>query len=122
MSYAISMVDTDNNNTHWVIYDIPATVTMLPANMMRPSSPPVPEVMGAKHTRFGGGGPYGYFGPGANCRTYNFQLHALKVAALPVGGAANNAIRTMILANAMNRLQAAPAVGVIGQASGGMCP
>jgi phosphatidylethanolamine-binding protein (PEBP) family uncharacterized protein len=119
MSYAISMVDTENNNTHWVMYDIPTTVTKLPANLMR-GMQNAPEVMGAKHTAFGG--TRGYFGPGAGCRTYNFQVHALKVANLDIGGASNNNLRTMVLANAMNRIQAAPAVGLIGQASAGMCP
>jgi phosphatidylethanolamine-binding protein (PEBP) family uncharacterized protein len=114
-SYAISMYDTANNNTHWVMYDIPANVTKLPEKLahmvMAPEAPP------AKNTSFAGG--IGYFGPGADCRTYNFEVHAMKVEKL-TGVGANNALRTMLLP--ANRSAKTPAVGVIGQSSGAMCP
>jgi phosphatidylethanolamine-binding protein (PEBP) family uncharacterized protein len=121
MSYAISMVDTDNGNTHWVIYDIPPTVTKLPDNLMR-GMQMAPEIPGAKHTRFSATNPYGYFGPGADCRTYNFTAYALKVASLPgVATATPSALRTGALANMANLLEKSPAAGVIGQTSGKMC-
>ncbi len=64
------------------MYDIPATVTKLPAELMLPATPNAPEVPGAKHTRFSGGNPYGYFGPGAGgaLHQYNFIVHAMKAA------------------------------------------
>ena len=118
-SYALSMYDRSNgNNTHWVMYDIPATVTMLPTNLAHMTM--APEVPGARHTSFAGG--IGYFGPGAtSCNTYVFEVHALKVEKLTVGGANNNNLRNMILANAMNRAAKTPEVLVIGNTGATMC-
>jgi phosphatidylethanolamine-binding protein (PEBP) family uncharacterized protein len=118
-SYALSMYDrTNNSNTHWVMYDIPATVTMLPPNLAHMTMSP--EVPGARHTSFAGG--IGYFGPGAgSCNTYVFEVHALKVEKLMVGGASNNNLRNMILANAMNRAAKTPEVLVIGNTGATMC-
>jgi phosphatidylethanolamine-binding protein (PEBP) family uncharacterized protein len=116
MSYALSMYDrTNNNSTHWVMYDIPATVTTLPANLAHMT--PAPEVPGAKHTSFGGS--VGYFGPGAGgCNTYVFEVHAMKAATTPASGAPN-AIRNTILP--ANRVAKTPEVLVIGNTSAGMC-
>jgi phosphatidylethanolamine-binding protein (PEBP) family uncharacterized protein len=120
-SYAVSLLDTEGG-THWVMYDIPTTVTKLPDNLMR-GMQMAPEVPGAKHTRFSGGNPFGYFGPGAGCRTYQFHVYALKVANLAgVDAASPTALRTGALANMANLVQRAAPVAVIGQASGNMCP
>jgi phosphatidylethanolamine-binding protein (PEBP) family uncharacterized protein len=121
MSYALSMVDQCNNGTHWVMFDIPATVTKLPAALMRNNSPDVPEVPGAKQTRFSGGNPYGYFGPGAgSCNRYNFIVHAINKAALGVSPMDKNAVRGAVFNNA-NRIAATPQVQVVGNNGAGMC-
>jgi phosphatidylethanolamine-binding protein (PEBP) family uncharacterized protein len=119
-SYALSMVDQCNNGTHWIIYDIPATVTRLPAQLMRPTTANVPEVPGAKHTRFSGGNPFGYFGPGAgSCNRYNFIVHAMRAETLPATGD-KQAIRTAVF-SAANRIAATPQVQVVGNNGAGMC-
>lgn len=116
-SYALSMYDrSNNNNTHWVMYDIPATVTKLPPNLAHMMMSP--EVPGARHTSFAGG--IGYFGPGAgSCNNYVFEVHAMKVDKLAMTGA-NNALRNMVLP--ANRVAKTPEVVVIGNTSAGMCP
>lgn len=119
-SYALTMIDMSNGGTHWVMYDIPTTVTKLPPALMRPSMPDVPEVPGAKHTRFSGSNPYGYFGPGAgSCNQYHFIIHAMKVDKLTATGD-KNAMRAAVN-NAANKLASTPAVVVIGNNSAGMC-
>jgi phosphatidylethanolamine-binding protein (PEBP) family uncharacterized protein len=124
-SYAISMQDTDNKNYHWVMYDIPPGTTKLPDNMMRPQTNASVEVMGAKNTGFGGRAPYGYFGPGADCRAYNFIVYSLKVDTLPAMGA-NTAPSSIVnggaLSGNMYVLKKSAPVPVIGQSSGNMCP
>ena len=68
------------------MYDIPATVTMLPAPSCAhmPMSPEVPE----RATPSFAGRPIGYFGPGAtSCNTYDFEVHAMKVEKLTSSGA-----------------------------------
>jgi phosphatidylethanolamine-binding protein (PEBP) family uncharacterized protein len=120
-SYALSMVDMCNNGTHWVIFDIPATVTKLPPNLMRPSTAMVPEVMGAQHTRFSGSNPYGYFGPGAgSCNRYNFIVHAMRMEKLGVAPGDKNAVRTAVFSGT-NRFAGTPQVQVVGNNSAGMC-
>jgi phosphatidylethanolamine-binding protein (PEBP) family uncharacterized protein len=125
LSYAISMQDTNNKNYHWVMYDIPPGTTKLPDNMMRTNMPASAEVMGAKNTGFGGNAPYGYFGPGADCRAYNFIVYAMKVATLPAMPAntkPSSIVNGGALASDANVLKKSAAVPVIGQSSGAMCP
>jgi phosphatidylethanolamine-binding protein (PEBP) family uncharacterized protein len=124
MSYAITMFDSSFQDlTHWVIRDIPATVRMLPANLMRGMFN-APEIPGAKHSGFNNMAA-GYFGPGGNgCNTYIFEVHALRVATLPVMGnvtdtPARNNLRTVIIP--ANRISSTAPVSVIGRNSAVMC-
>ena len=89
-SIAVSMIDTGTTNgmnvtpgggtkAHWVMFDIPATTTMLPANL--PHTRMYTDPMGAKTTTFAGG--TGYFGPGAgSVNIYVITIWALNVDAL----------------------------------------
>jgi Raf kinase inhibitor-like YbhB/YbcL family protein len=74
-SYAVTLARAAT--LHWVVWDIPGTVTTLPADLPKVDAPPVPA--GARQLAGG------YFGPcpqGGRV-SYDFVLYALKVARLP---------------------------------------
>jgi len=86
LSLAIVFTDKANGLIHSVIYDIPANLTGLPADVEKVFAPT--DVVGAHQTRtLGGAGARGYFGPCPNPQdgphTYEFALYALDVAILP---------------------------------------
>jgi len=77
-SFAVVLQDLSGSSTHWVIWNIPSTVTMLPANIDRttamPAAPAGSQQCGKgtdAATRFG------YIGPGAPCNVYEFMVYAL---------------------------------------------
>jgi hypothetical protein len=83
MSYAIVMRDRDFMNlVHWVIYDIPASVSSLPGDVpldYEPASVPSAkqaEIQGVFH---------GYLGPCSpnSVNMYEITVHALDFIALP---------------------------------------
>jgi Raf kinase inhibitor-like YbhB/YbcL family protein len=91
LSWALSLYDTGGKTTHWVIWNIPADTTMLPAMLPKGVMPAAPAPTGSMQrgaTFAGGTTNPGYFGPGAPgaARRYEFQLWPLKVAKLTVGG------------------------------------
>ena len=104
-SYAMVLRDNTNMLIHSVIYDIPATVLALPANVEKKYAPAAPA--GSHTTKPGFGAGFGYAGP---CppeeHTYEFTLYALDVATLPgadmnTGTIAGNAlIQTHMIASA----------------------
>jgi Raf kinase inhibitor-like YbhB/YbcL family protein len=116
MSYAISFYDMNNNGTHWVLYNVPPTVTKLPANFNKMSTMPM-EIPGSRQTSFGG--ETGYFGPGAGCRAYRFEVWALKVPTI-AGGGSNNALRGSLAGMLVNPMARAK-LDVRGQNSGAPC-
>lgn len=78
LSFAIVLHDLTNPNVHWAIWDIPASVTMLPASL--PDTATLTDPAGAKQaTNFG---QKGYFGSGKCGNTYEHRLYALSVATL----------------------------------------
>ncbi|MFC3983782.1 MULTISPECIES: YbhB/YbcL family Raf kinase inhibitor-like protein [Streptosporangium] len=83
-SYALVMRDLDNNNLiHWVIYDIPVSVTSLPQNVDHAYRPTVPS--GARQVYYRGSASlYGYQGPCSprTVNTYEFVVYALNRASL----------------------------------------
>lgn len=82
MSYAMVLTDKSNSLLHWVIYDIPAATTSLPANVEKAYQPA--NVAGAKQPLSFNAGVRGYLGPCPPMEhTYEFALYALDVAALP---------------------------------------
>jgi Raf kinase inhibitor-like YbhB/YbcL family protein len=94
MSFAISMFDATMRNTHWILWDIPADTTMLPANLPRGAMPAMPA--GATQKSAFGGTP-GYEGPGAGPGSYEIEIWALNVAKLPanIAGMSLNAMHTV---------------------------
>ncbi len=102
MSYALVFRDLNNMLAHWVVWDIPANVTSLPAMLGAQALLPMP--MGAKQLSFMAGSP-GYKGPcpGGMPHTYVFTIHAMKAATL-AGVAANatsGAVATLITQGAL---------------------
>jgi Raf kinase inhibitor-like YbhB/YbcL family protein len=79
MSYAMILQDTANMLNHWVMWDIPSSVTALPANLATDAMPAMPA--GAKQKAFQGNG---YVGPCPNGmdHLYKFTVYALPVATL----------------------------------------
>ncbi len=83
MSYAVTMFH--QNSVHWVMWDIPATVTSLPEAIPRVPEPPVPAGSKQVKPNVDGSTWYGYSGPcpqSAN-RRYDYFVYALRVAKLP---------------------------------------
>jgi len=81
-SFAVVFTDKSNGLVHSVIYDIPATLSALPANVAKAYQPA--NVPGAKQTRAYDNRTFGYLGPcPPNQHTYELALHALDVATLP---------------------------------------
>jgi Raf kinase inhibitor-like YbhB/YbcL family protein len=82
LSYAVIFTDKSNNLIHWIIYDIPASATGLPANVQKAYAPN--NVTGAKQTDSYQAGMRGYLGPcPPNQHTYELVVYALDVATLP---------------------------------------
>lgn len=81
-SYAIVMKDVDINFNHWVIWDIPASTTSLPAGVENAFQPA--NVPGAKQAALNAN-LVGYFGPCSptTVNTYEFRVYALPVANVP---------------------------------------
>jgi Raf kinase inhibitor-like YbhB/YbcL family protein len=102
-SYAIMMHHMQA--PHWMMWDIPADVTSLPAAIARAAMPPVPA--GAKQAKpnVDGSTWYGYSGPcpGSPNRQYDFDVYALDVATLP-NVTPDTAVRTVITAVRRNPL------------------
>jgi Raf kinase inhibitor-like YbhB/YbcL family protein len=82
LSYAIVFTDLNNMLIHSVIYDIPANLTGLPADVEKVFAPT--DVAGAHQTRNFSGNAFGYAGPcPPSTHTYEFKLYAIDVATLP---------------------------------------
>jgi len=79
MSYAVILFDTSNSLNHWVIWDIPASVTALPA--MLDTSAMLTTPAGAKQKAVSGTGYYGPCPSGMD-HVYRFTVYALPVATL----------------------------------------
>jgi phosphatidylethanolamine-binding protein (PEBP) family uncharacterized protein len=95
MSYALTMYDATLKNTHFILYDIAATDTMLPANLPRGAMPTMPAGASWKSAF---GMPYGYEGPGGGgVDSYEIVLWALKVAKLDIGTMTLNQIHSTLL-------------------------
>ena len=103
MSFAVVLTDKSNNLVHSVIYDIPATLTGLPANVQKVYAPTVPtNLTGTHQTTAYDNTTRGYLGPCPNVmHTYEFALYALPTATLPNSTMATNraAAVTAIMAN-----------------------
>jgi Raf kinase inhibitor-like YbhB/YbcL family protein len=75
-SFAVLLQDLTNGNSHWVLWNIPASVTSLAENVPKGSAKPaMPQ--GSQQCSIGSGD--GYFGPGACGNVYEFVVYALSV-------------------------------------------
>ena len=75
-SFALLLQDLTNGNSHWVLWNIPATVTSLAENVPKGSAKPAMPP-GSQQCSIGNGD--GYFGPGACGNVYEFVVYALSV-------------------------------------------
>jgi phosphatidylethanolamine-binding protein (PEBP) family uncharacterized protein len=105
-SIAVSLKDR-NGGTHWVMWDIPATVTSLPRDINNAMKPEGSKNSGA------------WYGPGAGLpyRTYEYRVWALKVPTLPGGCGGKACYPNALMQNAI----AFKELLVVGT-SAGTCP
>jgi phosphatidylethanolamine-binding protein (PEBP) family uncharacterized protein len=95
LSLALTMYDASLKNTHFILYDLPLTLAMLPAGLPRGAMPTTPT--GAKWISAFGGTP-GYEGPGGgSVDSYELVLWAIKSAHLDVGTMSLNQIHSTLL-------------------------
>ncbi|HVU51572.1 MAG TPA: hypothetical protein VHL80_12845, partial [Polyangia bacterium] len=95
MSLALTIFDATAKNTHFILYDIPLTPMMLPADLPRGAMPTTPA--GARWISAFGGTP-GYEGPGGGTiNNYEVVLWAIKDAHLDVGNMSLNQIHSTLL-------------------------
>jgi Raf kinase inhibitor-like YbhB/YbcL family protein len=81
-SYAMVLTDKSNALVHWVLFDVPASATSLPAAIEKAYQPS--NVAGAKQPTSFDNTTRGYLGPCPPAKhTYEFALHALDVTTLP---------------------------------------
>lgn len=91
LSFAVVLSDLSNGQAHWVIYDIPADVTVLAKGL--PAMSPLTDPEGAKQISFSGPA---YFGSGACGNVYEHRLYALGVENLNPTGNMVSAVRTAV--------------------------
>ena len=95
-SFAVVLQDIAFPNTHWVLWNIPASVTSLAENVPKGSAMPA---MPAGSQQAGLGTGDGYFGPGACGNVYEFSVYALSVPTFSPTMATDQArVRTQLLA------------------------
>jgi len=108
-SFALTVYDPDaptgSGWWHWVVFNLPATATSLPAGAGTPSKGALPPGVIQSRTDFG---TPGYGGPcppqGDAPHRYVFTLHALKVDTLPLGPDSSAAMVGFFLnANALGK-------------------
>jgi Raf kinase inhibitor-like YbhB/YbcL family protein len=76
MSFAIVFQDLSNGFAHWVIWNIPSSVTSLAENIPKMAMPGTPA--GAQQASYDNA-TEGYAGPGACGNVYEFVIYALSV-------------------------------------------
>lgn len=95
-SFAIVLQDVTINAAHWVLWNIPASVTMVAANIPKDTAmPAMPAGSQQCSATFGQGD--GYLGPGSACNVYEFVLYALSVEKFTPSNATDAAqVRTQL--------------------------
>lgn len=101
MSFVVMLTDTTNGLVHSGTYDIPGTLTGLPADVDKVYAPP--DVAGAHQPISYVAGARGYNGPcPQTVHTYQFKIYALSTATLP--NATMNTTRPQIVTAAGTNL------------------
>jgi hypothetical protein len=75
-SFVVLLQDLTNGTTHWILWNIPATVTHLAANVDQTTAMPATP---AGSQQCGKGTDPGYYGPGAPCDVYELVVYALGI-------------------------------------------
>jgi Raf kinase inhibitor-like YbhB/YbcL family protein len=84
-SFALVLFDTRYNMLHWVLWDIPATLSELPEGL--PSGYELSMPAGAHQAANMGSDKHAYYGPcssGSQAGTYEYRLYSLKTDKLPL--------------------------------------
>jgi Raf kinase inhibitor-like YbhB/YbcL family protein len=98
-SYALVLTDTFQGLVHWVLWNIPAATRSLPAMLATSATLTTPP--GARQMAVRG---MGYTGPcpNGNTHTYQFDLHAVDVAMLPVtAGATTTQLKALVTSHSL---------------------
>jgi Raf kinase inhibitor-like YbhB/YbcL family protein len=79
-SFALVLFDVTYGQTHWALWNIPANVTVLAANVAKDTATPAtPAGARQSNANFAPGGD-GYFGPHVPCNVFQFVLYALSIS------------------------------------------
>lgn len=77
-SFAIVLRDVTFGQAHWAIWNIPASVSMLAANVPQDTATPaMPAGSRQANANFAPEGSDGYFGPHIPCNVFEFEIYAL---------------------------------------------
>jgi Raf kinase inhibitor-like YbhB/YbcL family protein len=77
-SFALVLFDVTYGQAHWALWNIPADVAMLAANVPKDTAtPPTPAGSRQANANFATTGGDGYFGPHLPCNVFEFELYAL---------------------------------------------
>ena len=77
-SFALVLQDLTNGQAHWVIWNIPGSLTTVAADIPKTSAMPAMPA-GAQQCNASFAMGDGYFGPGSACNVYEFVIYALSV-------------------------------------------
>jgi Raf kinase inhibitor-like YbhB/YbcL family protein len=107
-SYAVTLNHLANGAleaAHWALWDIPATTTSIPADIMHVAMPPVPAGSKQVAINLDGFNGIGYLGPCPqnpnSLQNYRFTVYALGVDTLANPGANTAAVQARIRASVL---------------------
>jgi Raf kinase inhibitor-like YbhB/YbcL family protein len=99
-SFVVVLQDLNNGTAHWILWNIPATATMLSANVDQKTATPATPA-GSQQCGKGTDAATtdGYYGPGAPCNCYEFMVYALSIATFsPSNATDQESVRTQLQA------------------------
>ena len=104
-SFVVLLQDLNNGTAHWILWNIPPTVTTLQADVDQTTATPATP---AGSQQCGKGTGDGYYGPGAPCNVYEFVVYALSIAQFSPSEVTDaEAVRTQLQALATSILATA---------------